>query len=358
MYESAIKLLNILYDNGFESYIVGGFVRDKILNIENTDIDIITNAKISDINKIFNINIEDNYGSFKLIYNNYSYDVTTFRKEYYNSVGRKPIKIEYINDIKEDLKRRDFTINSILIDRFGNYIDYYNGIEDLNKKIIKMIGNPNIRLKEDPLRILRAFRFMTLYNLTLDDELLKSIDKNKSLISNLSFDRIKSELDIIFSSNNAYLFFDLIDKLDLYKILKIRPKNSVICTNNYLLTWSQLDYLDDYNFSNKEKKYINDIKYIIDNDIDIYSIYKYDLDTLLDANKIVRKDININNIKDNLIIKNRNDIDITYNEILSIIKDKSKINEIYIDLEKHILYNKLRNKKDDIVSYLEGDLVE
>lgn len=355
MYDNALKLLNEFYSNGFNAYIVGGFVRDKLLNLDNKDIDIITDAKVFDIQKIFNIEIIDNYGSFKLKYNNYIYDVTTFRKEYYDYTDRRPKKVEFIKDVKEDLYRRDFTINAILIDRFGNYIDYFNAIDDINNKIIKMIGDPNNRLKEDPLRILRAFRFMTLYNLSLDDKLLQSIDKNKYLINNISFDRIKSELDIIFSSKNSYLFFDMIDKLNLYEILNIRPKNRVIYTDNYLLTWSQLDYSSDYNFSNKEKKYINDIRNIVDNDINSYTVYKYDVGLLLEANKILNKDIDINKLKKELIIKNRNQIDISYNELLKIIKDKNKINEIYIDLEKHILYNKIRNTKEDIISYLEGD---
>ena len=136
MYKNAIKILNILENNGYKAYIVGGYVRDKILNVKSNDIDIITNALPDEVCKIFNIEHIDNFGSIKLKYNNYIFEVTTFRKEYYKNNDRRPYKVEYIDDLKEDLMRRDFTINSICIDKNGMYIDLLNGINDINNKII------------------------------------------------------------------------------------------------------------------------------------------------------------------------------------------------------------------------------
>ena len=229
MYNEALKILNELENNGYSSYIVGGFVRDKLLNIESDDIDIITNAKPDDICKIFNITALDNYGSIKLEFNNFIFDITTFRKESNYTDKRRPNTIEYINDVKEDLLRRDFTINSILIDKDGNIVDYLNGVNDLNNKIIRTIGNPDKRLNEDALRILRALRFMCIYDFKLDEDLYNSIKNNKDLIKNLSYDRIKKELDIIFNSFNVNKFFDMIDKLNIYKTLKKAEQCSKDC---------------------------------------------------------------------------------------------------------------------------------
>ena len=354
MYNSAIKILNILYKNGYDSYIVGGFVRDKLLGIKNDDIDIITNAIPKEISNIFNIDIKDNYGSIKLKYNNYIYDITTFRKEDNYLDNRRPNTIEFVKDVKEDLLRRDFTINTILIDKDENIIDYLDGIKDLNNKIIRSVGDPNKKINEDSLRILRAFRFMCIYDFKLDKDLYESIKDNKDLINNLSFDRIKKELDYIFKTSKVNLFIDTINKLNLFKTLEIKLINSVIPTCNNLSIWAQLEYSDKYNFSNKEKEYIKNIKYILKNGIDNYTVYKYGIDINKEANKILNKNIDIELIYNNLPIKNRNDIDISYDDI----KDKSKINDIYIELEKEILYNKLSNKKKDIISYLEGDIVE
>ena len=194
MYEIAIQILNKLEDNGYNAYIIGGYVRDKLLNIENNDIDICTSAYPNKIKELFNV-IEDNskFGSLKILENNYIYEITTFRKDTYTN-NRYP-RIEFTNSLDEDLKRRDFTINTICIDSDNNYIDLYNGIEDINKKVIKMVGDPNTKLKEDPLRILRAIRFAGKLNFSLNKELKDSIIENKELINTLSKNKIKEEVD-------------------------------------------------------------------------------------------------------------------------------------------------------------------
>ena len=256
MYKEALNILNILENNNYKAYIVGGFVRDKLLGIENDDIDIITNAKPDVIEKLFNIDTKDNYGSIKLQFNGYKFDITTFRKESNYTDNRRPSTIEYVEDVKEDLKRRDFTINAILIDKDGNYIDLVNGIDDLNNKVLRSISS----IKEDSLRILRAIRFKCIYGFNFDDKLSSEIKENINLISNLSFDRIKSELNIIFNASKSNVFFNIVEEYNLYKTLEIEPINSVIETGNYLSIWAQLKYSDKYNFSNKEKKLIEELK--------------------------------------------------------------------------------------------------
>lgn len=256
MYKEALNILNILESNGYSSYIVGGFVRDKLLGIENDDIDIITAATPEEISNIFNIELKDNYGSIRLNYNGYTYDITTFRKESDYIDNRRPNKVEYVKDVKEDLKRRDFTINAILIDKDGNYVDLVNGIEDINNKVLRSISS----IKEDSLRILRAIRFKCIYGFNFSEELSKEIKENINLISNLSFDRIKSELNIIFNASKSNVFFSIVEEYNIYKTLEIEPINSVIETGNYLSIWAQLKYSDKYNFSNKEKKLIEEFK--------------------------------------------------------------------------------------------------
>ena len=135
MYKKAIEVLNIFFNNGFEAYIVGGYVRDKLLDIKTNDIDICTNAKPKDIVKLFDIQSSDEtqYGAVKIIYKNYNFDVTTFRKDIKYEDNRRPIKIKYINDLKKDLLRRDFTVNTLCIDKDENVIDVLNVKEDINR---------------------------------------------------------------------------------------------------------------------------------------------------------------------------------------------------------------------------------
>ena len=195
MYEVALNILNILYDNGFDAYIVGGYPRDKYLNIESYDIDICTNAHTSDIEKLFD-NVDTkykNYGNSIINIDNYKFEVTTFRKEQYLK-NRNDLKIEFISNLEEDLKRRDFTINTLCIDKDGNYVDLLNSKKDLSDKIIRLIGD-NSRLKDDPLRILRAIRFAGNLNFELDNYLIKGINKYSYLISNLSKNKIEEEIN-------------------------------------------------------------------------------------------------------------------------------------------------------------------
>ena len=175
MYKRATEVLNILYDAGYLAYIVGGYPRDTLVGIETNDIDICTNALPEDIMRIFNI--EDNndikYGSVKVIYKDYSFDITTFRKDINYKNNRKPSKIIYVSSLEHDLCRRDFTINTICIDKDNNYVDILNGIDDINNKIIRTVGSASIKLKEDALRILRAIRFASMLNFNIEEETLE-----------------------------------------------------------------------------------------------------------------------------------------------------------------------------------------
>ena len=352
MYESAIKILNILENNGYKAYIVGGYVRDKILGIESNDIDIITNAKTDELNKIFNKKCSNNYGCIILPYNGYEFEITTFRKEFYKDNNRRPYKIEYINDLKEDLMRRDFTINSICIDKNGDYIDLLSGINDINNKVIRVISDSDKKIYDDPLRILRAIRFASIYDFDLDNNLISSITKYKDRLEYISFDRIKDELNIIFRHNRANNAFKLIDGLKLGKVLKISHKNMIIDCDNYIGVWAQVLYSDDYNFSKKEKNKINVIKSIIEKGyIDDYMLYKYDFNIIRTSSLILNIDIDYKTRYDNLQIHDRKNIDIDVYDIMKL-TSKENIDKIYVDLEKQILYNKLKNKKSILIEYI------
>lgn len=352
MYESAIKILNILENNGYKAYIVGGYVRDKILGIESNDIDIITNAKPDELNKIFNKKCSNNYGCIILPYNGYEFEITTFRKEYYKDNDRRPYKIEYIYDLKEDLMRRDFTINSICIDKHEDYIDLLSGINDINNKVIRVIGDSDKKIYDDPLRILRAIRFASIYDFDLDNNLISLITKYKDRLEYISFDRIKDELNIIFRHNRANNAFKLIDGLKLGKVLKISHKNMIIDCDNYIGVWAQVLYSDDYNFSKKEKNKINAIKSIIEKGyIDDYMLYKYDFNIIRTSSLILNIDIDYKTRYDNLQIHDRKNIDIDVYDIMKL-TNKENIDKIYVDLEKQILYNKLKNEKSILIEYI------
>ena len=188
---------SLFNENGFRLYMVGGTSRDYLLNIEILDYDFVTDATPNDVKKfLIDANfVFEKYGCVKTKYNGFSIDITTLREEKDYEDSRHPKEIIFTKDIKIDSLRRDFTINAIYIDENYELHDFHHGIKDLNDKVLKMIGDPDKRLTEDPLRILRAYRFATLYNLSIDKELSKSIIKNKSLLSKLNKDKVNEELN-------------------------------------------------------------------------------------------------------------------------------------------------------------------
>lgn len=356
MFDNIIEILNIIENNNYKAYLVGGFVRDYYLGLTSEDIDICTDAKIEDLGKILSniISINERFGSLVINYKNTKMEITTFRKETDYENNRKPINIEYVSTIEEDVKRRDFTINSLYMDKDKNIIDLVDGKKDIDNKIIRVVGEPNYKIKEDALRILRAVRFATVLNFKLDNDLIKAIINNKELLEKLSYSRKKEELDKIFNSNNNEYGIKLLLDLGLDKPLNLNNLNNVVIIDNSIGIWAQLD-TDDYYFTSKEKKMIFNIRKLLKLDIlDEYIIYQYDLE-LLKIVSLIKK-INYNEIVskyNNLKIKFKKDINITFNDIKELLKlDTHEVKKIYNDIEKQIVYNKLNNDFNDIKEYI------
>jgi len=202
--KDVVKILNKFEKNKFKAYIVGGAVRDYLLGYDINDYDIATDAKPEEVTEIFEKVIPTGikYGTVTLVYNNKNYEITTFRKDFDYINNRKPDKVVYSEDIDEDIKRRDFTINSLYCDSKGRIRDKYSGVKDIKSKIIRTIGNPDERFKEDALRMIRAVRFMATLGFKIEEKTKNSIVKNHQLIENVSAERIKTEFDRILLSNN------------------------------------------------------------------------------------------------------------------------------------------------------------
>lgn len=206
-----LDILNYITDNGYEAYYVGGYPRDLYLGYDTNDYDICTNALPTDIARLFKADMTyADLGVVKVEYHNRYYDVTTYRIEAGFMDMRKPNKILFTNSLEQDLKRRDFTINALCIDRNGQYYDLLGAKSDLDHKVIRMIGDPNIRLKEDALRILRAIRFATKYSFTIEPELMKAILKYKDNLKYLS--KTKKQMEIA-KMNQAGL--EMLNKLEI-----------------------------------------------------------------------------------------------------------------------------------------------
>lgn len=350
MNNDLMQILNFLKDQGFDAYVVGGYVRDYLLNIKSIDFDICTNAKPCELEKIFMDHIiSKNYGSFKIEYHNYFFEITSYRCDISYNNHRYP-KIQYTNDLYTDLQRRDFTINTICMDNTGKIIDLLNGIEDLNNKLIKTVGDSDKKINEDVLRILRGIRFATILDFRLDDELIKSIKKYKYLLSNLSYTRKKEELDKIFKSSNVNYGIELLKDLVLDKYLDINLDSVV--TTDYMGIWYQVK-ANNYPFTKHEKYILNNIDKVMNLDIlDSINLYYNDLNICLIVADIKGIDRNIvNKLYNDLPIKNRCDINISNKDLMNIV-DNNKISQIITDIENKIINKKLNNNYESILNYV------
>ena len=194
------QLADLFKSHGFNLYLVGGTVRDYLLDKELDDMDAVTDAKPNEVIAFLN-NIDTSFahlGSLKYKNENgLKFDITTLREESGYIDSRHPSKIIFVKDLKIDYLRRDFTINALYMDSDLNIIDFCNGQADLSNHILRMIGDPDVRLKEDPLRILRAIRFALMFNLKIEPTLFEAMRDRFYLLKNITDAKIRSELDKI-----------------------------------------------------------------------------------------------------------------------------------------------------------------
>ena len=357
MLDIALKLLEEITSCGFQAYIVGGFVRDYILGIDSNDIDINTNATPKEIKDIFDSCLpNEDYGSVTVIKKGVRFEITTFRKEMNYLDNRRPSQIEYIDDLYQDLLRRDFTINTLCMNKDGEIIDFLGGRSEIDNRVVKTVGNAKTRFEEDSLRILRAVRFATLLDFELDKETKEAIIETRELLRNLSYYRKKEELDKIFGSSNADRGIQLLLDLGLNKYLELDNLNKVTCTSSLIGVWSILNVVDKYPFNSNEKELIKNInEAFLLNNLDPMALYKYGLYVNSVAGEIKGLDIkNITESYNNLVIQSRRDLDITSDDIMKGLNKGpgSYLKDIYSSIEREVLYRRVKNEKDAIMTYI------
>ena len=373
-------ILKSLEEKGFKSYIVGGTVRDFLLGKETSDYDITTSALPGDVHKIFASCIDTGlkHGTVTVIVNGIKAEVTTFRSDGDYLNHRSPESVTLASDLKTDLERRDFTMNALAYN--GKIIDLFGGFSDIKSKIIKSVGDPYKRFDEDALRMMRAARFSCTLGFKIDKSVKKAIKEMGSLISFVSCERIKTELDKIvlsdFTKNLSELmdtgFFgyvlptlqNAIDKKTDFSVLK--KANSLY--SKYALLFIIINeknpkpFLDRYKFSNDEKRNVLSIlKYSL---IEMKNIKTTDLKEILSKSGeyVFKEAIGIKNIlgidtKDltEKFDKVKNEpylvkhLCITGNDLIKIGITGSEIGKTLEFLRKEVIRNKNLNEKDTLI---------
>ncbi len=208
--ECVRKVINALNENGFEAFVVGGAVRDAMLGQSPDDWDVTTNAVAEQTKMCFDRHFDTGikHGTITVLMDKKPIEVTTYRIDGEYKDNRRPEAVTFTTDIKEDLKRRDFTINAMAYNDDVGLVDLYGGAEDLKNKVIRCVGDADTRFNEDALRIMRAIRFAARLGFEIEEKTFESIKKNRELLKNISVERIQTELvKMLETSDDLSLLF-------------------------------------------------------------------------------------------------------------------------------------------------------
>ena len=205
--DEAQYIINILETNGHEAYVVGGCVRDSLLGEQPKDWDICTSALPEQTMKYFAehhiIETGLQHGTVTLMLNHRPFEITTYRIDGVYTDNRRPDNVKFVSELKEDLARRDFTINAMAYNPRTGIADFFDGVKDLKSGIIKCVGNADSRFQEDALRIMRALRFASALGFSIDGDTSKSMLDNKKLLNNIAAERIANELNKLIVGNGV-----------------------------------------------------------------------------------------------------------------------------------------------------------
>jgi poly(A) polymerase len=220
--ELAGRICTKLREAGYQAYLVGGCVRDLLLEREPVDFDIATDARPERVQELFpeSLAVGAQFGVIIVLDEGAQVEVATFRSDVGYSDGRHPDRVEFTQSAEEDVRRRDFTINALLLDlATGQVRDYVGGRSDLRAAVIRAIGNPESRFREDKLRMIRAVRFAARFDYTIEPATFAAIKKLAAEISIVSAERIRDELTKLLTEGAARRGFELLDETGLLPVI-------------------------------------------------------------------------------------------------------------------------------------------
>lgn len=397
-----LTCLQLLNQQGYESYVVGGAVRDMLLNLDVNDFDITTNATPQQVKTCFSdykiIDTGIHHGTVTVIIDNNPIEITTYRTETTYSDFRHPDQVVYSKKLPDDCKRRDFTINALCYNPVNGLIDFFNGQEDLHNKIIRCIGNSNERFTEDALRILRAIRFSAQLNFTIEPNTRKALSTCKEYLKHVSSERIVYEINKIFLSptcaNQCFMyqhifevFIPELNQLNYYPEKKNKTYGALSesypsfpirfailihkCNEpDLLLNASQI--MNRLKFSNILKLRVNTLLSSINMNLNTKVEIKFflqrckiDFMNICEFRQCIDSTFNIDYVQQlyNEIISNNEcyslkQLAITGHDLKNLGYQNTSLSFILNDVLNNVIQGKLNNNKEDILKYLKSNLHE
>lgn len=387
------KAMNLLENSGYECFIVGGAVRSFLLCQPVHDYDLTTNALPEQMKQVFRdfhiIETGIRHGTLTVMSDHHPLEITTYRKETAYSDHRHPDSVQFTSALKDDCARRDFTVNALCADSQGNLCDFFEGRQDLEKKIIRCIGNPDERFNEDALRILRALRFAARLDFTIDPSTSAALVRNKDLLKYISMERIREEMTGFLSAENcADLFREYLDVFavflpELYDIDQKERQKMFACLSQsaadpYVRMALILEHFERpeaimkrMKFSNRETETVANLISLKDRKTDsridmklILRDLKADFNTFADyicARNNEADPKAMRQIHDQIIVKGEccrlKDLDLRGNDLVQAGFRGRKISEALDLLLDEVIHERLPNQKDALLGYIiEQDL--
>lgn len=386
----AKPILEKLHSAGYEAYYVGGAVRDYLLKREIGDIDIATSAKPFEVQKLFErtIDVGADHGTIIVLHRDTTYEVTTYRTETEYEDFRRPKNVEYITSLKEDLRRRDFTINAMAMNVDGLIQDYFNGESHLKAKLIQTVGSPSERFTEDALRMLRAVRFVSQLEFTLCSETKAAIKEHVHLLKVISVERKtieiekllkgvnqKCALEIIVETNmNTYLpglemKQQELTKLSNYNLLLLETKEEIWTLFTYCMAPTSIQtFLRNWKLPVKLIKAVEkNINYLYKLNKKSWTdllLYEVGHETAVSVERIrsvitdpITVDDNVKRIENAILqlpIQSRDHLAITGHDIIQYMNQSPGpwVSKAIIEVEKAIVTNQLENNRSAIKEWL------
>ena len=387
IFTAAFPVLKQLEQAGYEAYFVGGSIRDLILKRPIHDIDIATSAYPAEVKRIFPKTIDTGikHGTVTVLNDGASYEITTFRTESGYQDFRRPDHVTFVQNLAEDLKRRDFTINALAMNRTGEIIDLFNGLGDLQKHLIKAVGDPMKRFHEDALRMMRAVRFMSQLNFDLESQTKEAVSDLHQLLSKISVERIRDEfvkMGTGINSRDAFKIFlqtklsesvpDFAGKSDLlaiYPKLKFNPSMETSLWSIIIILLKISDdqiarFMRDWKNSNAMTEKVRKIVTLFDlisekspSDLELFNAGKDILLNTIDVAHILGQPINSEALVDRytaLPIKSMSELAVDGQFLIANgIKPGPKLGQILNEIKQKVISGELANSKDDIQDYLQ-----
>ncbi|WP_027963356.1 CCA tRNA nucleotidyltransferase [Halalkalibacillus halophilus] len=382
-FKHASYIITELNKQGYEAYFVGGAVRDYLLNLPIGDIDLATNASPEEVMRIFSKTIPTGikHGTILVIHEGKEYEVTTYRSESSYVDYRRPGKVDFVNNLVEDLSRRDFTINAIAMSLDGELIDPFQGQLDLKAKLIRTVGNPNERFQEDGLRILRAVRFVSQLHFSVEPLLQKAILDNRAILKHIAMERIQQELLKMFRGQAVNIAIQLIKDTSLFTVLPIFKSDeriihnlasnlhqslsteAVIVAYLHLLNenYSVNDWVKTYRLSNQTRRdaahLVTSYNRYIKHGLSLYNVYLLEFRfihsfvELLHAKGIKLSNDEVLQIYHQLPIKSRSDLKINGSDIVQLfpqVKKGSWIQNYLLKLESLVIAREINNTEEEL----------